>query len=174
MVALIDFFKSRFFYFFYHILFIVMMSAIILLADFKNIYIYYVFNLLIIFFFFGIIIIKWHGKPFLSIGTGIYCHDHGTCRSRVARDPITWALPFPSLYMACQLHSPTFFAIAISHPLINLITSTLYYTCQPCHYHTHGTSPLDRLEIRVIIILLDQTNEAYRSNAVWDLGYHLT
>ena len=46
--------------------------------------------------------------------------------------------------------------------------------CQPHHYHTHGTFLPDRLEIRVAMILADQTNETCRLNAVQDLGHHLT
>ena len=41
---------------------------------------------------------------------------------------------------------------------------------QPRHSHTHGTSPLNRLEIRVIIMPADQTDKACRSNISQDLG----
>ena len=58
----------------------------------------------------------------------------------------------------------------MSLPSINLIASTLYYTCQPRHC-TYGTSPPDRLETRVAIMPTDQTDKAYRLIAVRDLDY---
>ena len=42
---------------------------------------------------------------------------------------------------------------------INLIVS--YYLCQSRH-HTYGTSLPNHLEIKVAIMLADQTNEMYR------------
>ena len=41
--------------------------------------------------------------------------------------------------------------------------------CQLCH-HTHGILSPDRLEIKVAIILVDQTAEACKSNAIQDLS----
>ena len=38
------------------------------------------------------------------------------------------------------------------------------------YHHTYGTSPPDRLETRVAMMLVDQTNEACRSNVGRDLG----
>ena len=58
----------------------------------------------------------------------------------------------------------------MSPPSINLIASTSYYTCQPHHHHTHGTSPPDRLETRVAMMPADQTDKACRSNVGRDLG----
>ena len=41
---------------------------------------------------------------------------------------------------------------------------------QPYYYHIFGTLPPNHLETRVAMIPVDQTNEAYRSNAVQDFG----
>ena len=58
--------------------------------------------------------------------------------------------------MTYQLHPPTFLATATNSPLINPITSTSYYICQPHHHHTHGTLPLDHLETRVAMMPADK------------------
>ena len=41
--------------------------------------------------------------------------------------------------------------------------------CQPC-YLTHGILSPDRLETRVAMIPVSQTNEAFKSNAVQDIS----
>ena len=72
--------------------------------------------------------------------------------------------------MTCQLHSLIFFATAINLPFINLIALTLYYTCQPCHYYKHGISRSNRLKTKVAMMSVDQTDKAYKSNVIRDLG----
>ena len=59
--------------------------------------------------------------------------------------------------MICQLHPPTFLATTTNSPSINPIVLTSYYMYQPRHHHTHGTSPPDCFETRVIMIPIDQT-----------------
>ena len=97
-----------------------------------------------------------------------------TCRSRVARDLVT---PQPRLLSHCYE-----FFFALHYCCYNLISSTAYYhsnestlsssyhACQSFHSHSHGTLPHDRLETRVAMIPVDQTNKAYRLNVGRDLG----
>ena len=53
---------------------------------------------------------------------------------------------------------------------INLIALTSYYMYQPHLPHTHGTLPPDRLQTRVAMMSVDQTNKVCRSIVSRDLS----
>ena len=72
--------------------------------------------------------------------------------------------------MTCQLHPPTFLAIAMSSPSINLIALISYHVCQPRHPYICGTLPPNCLKTRIAMMPVDQTDEACRSNIGRGLG----
>ena len=85
-----------------------------------------------------------------------------TCRSRVPRDPVT-----PQL---CLLrHRYELFFVPLQPHYIDNILPLLRVNLTmiiPCV----STLPPNRLETRVAIMLVDQTDETYRSNVGQELG----
>ena len=97
-----------------------------------------------------------------------------TCRSRVARNPVT-----PQSHLSCYRYELFFAPHYCYYKLISStayycsygsIFSSLYHACQHRHFHTHGISPPNRLETRIVMILADQTNKTYQSNIGRNLG----
>ena len=85
-----------------------------------------------------------------------------TCRSQIARNPVT---PQPRL----PCHHFEFFFVLLQPYYIDSILPLVRVNLTiiiPCV----STFPLDRLETRVAMMLVDQTNKTCRSNVGRDLG----
>ena len=110
---------------------------------------------------------QWVGRFFITLHSYLYLHPHVQWCSRLRGKAIvmSWSRDLQVTGCTWSSHAST---LSSSPPLWALLC-TASLSLQSYH-HTYGTLPPDRLEIKVALMSVDQTDMACRSNVGQDFG----